>query len=294
MLLSPPLLLLLLLASASFVGGASTGGIKLDLPPGVTSVVIDIGAFDTPIEPSDPSQVVIAVEPLPDKCADILRKRLDNVILLCAAVADERGVALFHTYGTLGLESGGAHTGVASSLAPLAPGATEPEDEYTPRSPWGKLIVATVTLGDVIGLVPWNVTIALLKTDMQGFDFTALRSAGSALRRCSALKTECWAAGHATYTLPPHLGNTNSFDDDFVPYLSRMGFVLTKLEKAYVPVTGTKSEGAPKRAREFDSFWSRVEEPVDGAGYTYEYQTMNAAGETTTVRAYTVPRFALY
>ena len=281
------LLLLLLLASASFIGAASPGAIELDLPPGVTSVVIDIGAFHTPIEPSGPSQVVIAVEPLPDKCADILRKRLDNVILLCAAVADERGVALFHTYGTY--ERGVAdERGVSSSLAPLAPGATEPEDEYTPKSPWGKLIVPTVTLGDVIGLVPWNVTIALLKTDMQGFDFTALRSAGSALRRCSALKSECWAAGHATYTLPPHLGNTNSFDDDFVPYLSRMGFVLTKLEKAYVPVTST-SEGAPKRAREFDSFWSRVEEPVEGVGYKYQYQTMNAAGEASTVRAYAVP-----
>ena len=72
----------------------------LDLPPQITSVLIDIGAFDRPIAPSGPTQVVIAVEPLPVKCADILRKRLDNTILLCAAVAVERGVALLHTYGS--------------------------------------------------------------------------------------------------------------------------------------------------------------------------------------------------
>ena len=53
-------------------------------------------------------------------------------------------------------------------LAPLAPGAAAggfgPQDRHTAQSPWGQLLVPTVTLEDVINLVPWNVTIDLLKT----------------------------------------------------------------------------------------------------------------------------------
>ena len=69
---------------------------------------------------------------------------------------------------------------------------------------------------------------------MQGYDFTALRSAGTALRRCVTLKTECWISGYTTYTLPSNLGNTNSLEEDFVPYLSRMGFEMTRMEKLCV------------------------------------------------------------
>ena len=74
-------------------------------------------------------------------------------------------------------------------------------------------MVPVVSLRSVLAAVPRGIPVALLKSDMQGADFAAIKSAGVALLRekVSMIATEVWMGGVRSYQ---HDGNDNGHGND--------------------------------------------------------------------------------
>ena len=114
-------------------------------------------------------------------------------------------------------------------------------------------LTATITLADILDLIPWNVTIAELKIDAQGSDFSIVTSAGPALRRIWKVSAETWSKRgnemNQSYEVPKgYLGN--SLQDDWVPYMAEMGYRIIEHRGAY----------ADETVLEVDVTWVRDEE----------------------------------
>merc|ERR1712060_570154 len=83
-------------------------------------------------------------------------------------------------------------------------------------------LVSVVSMETLIRSIPPNIDILHLKTDMQGFDFLAVKSAGKALCRIPTLVTELYVNGHA-----PYEGVENDLELQWKPYMAKMGYNLT-------------------------------------------------------------------
>jgi len=79
--------------------------------------------------------------------------------------------------------------------------------------------VTVHTLKELLEAIPEQIPINFLKTDMQGHDLVAIKSAGNAIKRVSAVKSEV------------HKGNGTSYDgpdnsaESFGKYMKEMGFL---------------------------------------------------------------------
>jgi hypothetical protein len=89
----------------------------------------------------------------------------------------------------------------------------------------------------LIDSIPPHISIIELHTDMQGYDFTAVMSAGRSILRIPKLQTE------VVLKKPAYKGVNNSLDDDWKPYMLSLGYKLDK-------VTQSGDEG--------DAYWSRI------------------------------------
>jgi hypothetical protein len=85
--------------------------------------------------------------------------------------------------------------------------------------------------------IPPHISIIELHTDMQGYDFIAVMSAGRSILRIPKLQTE------VALKKPVYKGVNNSLDNDWKPYMLSLGYKLDK-------VTGSGDEG--------DAYWSRI------------------------------------
>ena len=128
-----------------------------------------------------------------------------RVYVVPAAVSDDTGLGMMGYYN---------HNGASSSLSVLAVGKAVGNATDRPR-----IVVPVVTLAAVLASVPPSVSLEYLMTDMQGHDFRALRSAGSALRRVPYIKTEVWLRRQYEYE-----GAHNDFCSDFLPLMLSLGY----------------------------------------------------------------------
>lgn len=125
----------------------------------------------------------------------------------------------------------------------------------------GTIAAAVVTLSEVLDSIPVNVTVALLKTDMQGKDYAALASAGTALRRAPYLKTEVYLGGRSAYA-----GVRNDLCADFLPHLHGLGYRLTAL-------VGLETRRATLRSSaEAEQYCRRVHQGESSAAHALAFE----------------------
>jgi len=188
----------------------------LNISPHVKQIVINVGTSIDPVLPAEsmgPCARSIAIEP-------IVGHRIPphpQVDVVHAAVSGHPGVASMNVYN---------EGGQSSSLA--KPSTNSYWNSNRGRGDGRTVIVPVVTLSSVIHAVPNSTEIALVMTDMQGFDFAAVREAGPTLleRGVRFLKTEVWMNDHCTYHAE------NDFCRDWLPYMTRLGYDIRKLRES--------------------------------------------------------------
>lgn len=169
----------------------------------------------------DPATGVLAVEAQLEVASE-LRERLARAhpgrfFVIPAALAGEEHVGFrsFHMYNNGGVSSSLAEAAANHSWAAAGEGG---------RIGQGVEFVPVLTLGRLLGAVPPDVAIPLLKTDTQGFDLSVIQSADrAALRRVDRLMVEVYE-NSTYYNLPDGVVNDLSA---WVPHMQRMGFALT-------------------------------------------------------------------
>ena len=178
-------------------------GSKFEIPSGKTAVEINIGTNWSPIKASGPHVYLILVEPSPS-IAPVLKKREPTATVLQMAISNFTGTALFHNYQS--------NSQASSSLSDPT------RDKF-----WSKnghdIQVNVHTLKELLDAVPKDVPIQFLKTDMQGHDLTAIKSAGSEITRISKVLSEAYVNGKE----PNYKGVTND-RESFETYMKKMGF----------------------------------------------------------------------
>jgi len=124
------------------------------------------------------------------------------------------------------------------------------EEKVGPYDPDGSVnLVPVVTLKAILSVVPQNVRILQLKSDIQGHDFRALYSAGEDLGRIDEIFHECQGSEEED------VYETNNRYKDWKSYMNYRGFVNT----------GKKNH---------DCHWIRKDYPkrVEGLPYIGEYR----------------------
>jgi hypothetical protein len=216
-------------------------------PPGVTRIIINIGSNVDPPMPPDEKTAVVAIEPIPATARAIPPHPL--VFVIIAAISNAAGFANFYTFN---------RNGESSSLADL------PEDVKTSTHSskwWARdalrpadvprvLFVPVLTLSMLLDAVPPHVRVAQLKTDMQGFDFSAVSAAGDALRRAEVVTSEVLchmelfeSNDERTGAAVPHIAFNknappNRFDAEWVGHMERLGYELVHSPCAGYPLEG--------------------------------------------------------
>ena len=186
-----------------------------DFPPTVKDVLVNVGSSVDPMmlgEQYGPCARTIAIEPI-TPCTIPENPQLT---VLQAAVSDHAGIQKMKYYNG---------NGVSSSLATAS--FTEFWNDPTVNKRYGEIfLVPAVTLTEVITAIPETSKVRLLKTDMQGYDFTSLQAAGpSIVDRISHVITEVWFDDIHSYNV------RNDLCRDFIPYMSHLGYTLVNIQK---------------------------------------------------------------
>ena len=99
------------------------------------------------------------------------------------------------------------------------------------------MIVPVITLSSVLKAIPGRVKVSFVKTDMQGFDFVAIRAAGQALKeRVTHILNEVWFGDVYSYKAE------NDFCRDWLPFMTELGYVLKKIDVQLGHFDGIKGE----------------------------------------------------
>jgi FkbM family methyltransferase len=134
--------------------------------------------------------------------------------VLNAAVSENSGVASMMRMNKNGL---------SSSLASAA--MNDSWNNKPKRGDGQRMIVPVVTLSSVLNAIPSRVTIPFIKTDMQGFDFVAIRAAEHAVReRVTHVMNEVWFGDVYTYKAE------NDLCRDWLPFMTELGYFLKKID----------------------------------------------------------------
>jgi FkbM family methyltransferase len=160
----------------------------LSFPEGIKKLIINVGSnLDPPMPPDDDSSVgVIAVEPILATASGIPHH--DRLFVIAAALSNEHGFATMTVHN---------HEGVSSSLHKPADNTTN--WVYKPDKYESVQFVPVLTLKHLLDAIPSEIEVTFLKTDMQGSDYSALKSAGSSLRRVARIQSEVWCNGEQSY-----------------------------------------------------------------------------------------------
>jgi FkbM family methyltransferase len=178
-------------------------GSKFTIPPGKKVVEINVGTSVSPMSASGPEVFLILVEPIPEIASHVKKMVLNTATVINSAISNFSGTALFHRYKN--------NWGGSSSLSPPRAPAYWNKDETT-------INVTVHTLKELLEAVPEEVPIQFLKTDMQGHDLTAIKSAGDLIKRVSRIKSEVYADGEPSYR---GVDNSNT---SFLSYMNDVGF----------------------------------------------------------------------
>jgi len=186
----------------------------LQFPPSTKEIVINIGSNLDPILPAysmGPCAHSIAVEPIIG--CEIVEHRQLSVIH--AAVSDKAGVATMFKYND---------GGQSSSFAKAAMNANWNTNKE--RNDGKHVIVPVITLSSFLNAIPSTVKISFLKTDMQGFDYAAIKEAGTRLveKGVYHISSEVWYDDVYSYDA------ANDFCRDWLPLMTELGYVLSHFD----------------------------------------------------------------
>lgn len=181
-------------------------GYAIEIPTGITHVSINIGPSTTPIKVDGDGNLLILVDPLPSVAA-YLRQHFGgpHVLVYEAAISNFSGTAVFHEYN---------EDGLSSSLS-------TPSESASWNQNSSSITVQVHTLKELLDAIPSNLAISFLKTDMQGYDFTAIKSAGNELKRVKRIMSETFQDGKPTYA-----NTLNEYNRDWLPYMTGMGYTM--------------------------------------------------------------------
>ena len=111
--------------------------------------------------------------------------------------------------------------GVSSSLA--KPSKEQFWNSDKTRGDGKAMLVPVITLSSVINAIATETKISLIKTDMEGVDFVAIKEAATALKkRVTHLYTEVWFDDTRTYHAE------NDLCRDWLPFMTELGYVLVR------------------------------------------------------------------
>lgn len=196
----------------------------LQLPPNATRIIINIGSNKDPPVSHDPTTYTIAFEPV-IKTASLITPH-PRVLVVCAAVGPQPGLAVFYTY---------AKEGEASSLSQAADPsvwwAVIPEG-FPPVS-----LVPVLTLRTVLEAIPRHLEIVYLKIDAEGMDLEVIESAGDAITRAQVVQCEIHCK--------PVFKNTRTTFATVNAVLEPLGFTDPREDKCLKP-----------ERMQFDGFWT--------------------------------------
>jgi FkbM family methyltransferase len=188
-------------------------GSAMQVPTGVTHVMINVGPNFQPIAADDAGALVILVDPLPSVVNYLRQHAGPNVQVYQAAISNFSGTADFHELGT-------DSEAQSSSLA---------NPNIKGLELGGRTVQVQVhTLQELLDSIPSSLPVTYLKTDMQGFDLTAIKSAGNELKRVKEILAEVYQDGKPTYQ-----GTVNEHHE-WIQYMQQMGFQETSCEDSYV------------------------------------------------------------
>jgi FkbM family methyltransferase len=150
-------------------------GSVLPIHPNKTKVWIDVGTNVDPIVAPNKNVYMILIEPQPRLAAWNEEAFPDPGQVACvwSAISETQGTVTLNVY---------EEYGKASSLSTVQDPA-----RYKKAN---SLAVPSHSLKDVLHMVPKHIEIEMLKTDVQGFDFMALKSAGDELKRVKLITSE--------------------------------------------------------------------------------------------------------
>jgi len=162
----------------------------LELSFSVKEVAINIGSNIDPIMLADkkygPCAHNIAVEPIVANKIPFHRQ----LSVLPAAVSSQPGVMSMRIYND---------NGVSSSLA--KPAKTGFWNSKESRGDGRLAIVPVITLSSLLNSIPKRINVAFLMTDIQGYDFMAIKEAKNTLKeRVSHMMNEVWYDDVYTYS----------------------------------------------------------------------------------------------
>jgi FkbM family methyltransferase len=173
-------------------------------------LLIDIGCYNDPIRPpnNDNNVKVLAFEPNLDTISKIIPH--PNLYIIPAAVSYDDTLSKFNFYND-GL-SNSINEAHSSSL-------------FIGNSTGLASIVPTLSLASILNSIDDTTDIVYMKTDIQGEDFKALKSAGTALTRIPFLKTEVSFGNYVIYN-----NATNDFCRHVYLYMDDLGYDAHYLE----------------------------------------------------------------
>jgi FkbM family methyltransferase len=192
-----------------------------EFPPEVKRVIINVGSWLDPPKPFADDVATIAVEPNLNTAYNVRHEHgHKRMWVVTAAVADRAGFANFYTYNTHGVSSSLAAMSEANKNNPSLPMGGGWAQDYRREQNYPPIaFVPVLTLTQLINAVPPNITIIGLKTDLQGYDFVAISSAGPALQRVEQIFCEINCHGFAYNPDAPQ----NDYDmvwKDFMPSIN--------------------------------------------------------------------------
>lgn len=194
------------------------------LPPRVKRIVLELGSNLDPVVAIGNEAMTIAFEPILSVAARLKANKNLRVVPVAVSSDGSSGLREMWTYND---------NAVSSSLGTPA-AAGQFWNNNPDRGDGESAIVATLALGTILqDLKHAGVEVALLKTDMQGADFGAVKSAGASVRQVAWLITEMWVDNLQTYN-----GLENDFCRNWWPHMIKLGFELRGLECSKFPSCG--------------------------------------------------------
>ena len=204
-------------ASHSASSSDASSSVRFKFPPAVKRIIVNVGSNVAPPVPKSDDIAVIAVEPMLPTAWAIPKH--ERVYVITAAIAGTAGFANFFSYNVNGESSSLTEMAQEDKGAPTAWWAADSQREkgYPPVN-----FVPVLTMRMLLDAIPADLEIILLKTDMQGYDFTAVSTAGDALRRVKQLYSEVNCHGFAYNPSAP----LNDFDAVWGNYMAGMQYIL--------------------------------------------------------------------
>ena len=209
---------LLLFVPIAVRGSEHHHGKFILFPPDVHKLWINLGSHIDPPVSDDPHTYTLAIEPVLETAKAI--KKHPRLIIITVAISDFIGFAKFNVYNQAGVSSSLDEANHNTTV--WGPGGTK-SWAYNPVEYPPLHIVPVMTLKALIKSLPRNITIEFLKTDLQGHDFKAIKSAGNSLIGIHKIMVECYCHGFHAFALDVD----NSFESHNA-HITSMGFTLER------------------------------------------------------------------